>query len=113
MGSCYIDRSRGRTIQAGKIESFKKAVVGVVGVAQPTAATIKTTTPPVAEVLHGVVTPAWNTPIDNSCNTCTTPAVANETIGAQGQTTPTTATTPISGSNPEFGFNPVENRVTL
>jgi hypothetical protein len=102
LGSCYMDRGRARSIQAEKISSFKKAVAGVVGVASLTVATKKTTTPPVAEVLQGVVVPGVGNGTNNTYNTCTMPAVVDKTFVPQGQTTPTT---PISEDNPEFDFN--------
>jgi phage/plasmid primase-like uncharacterized protein len=105
LGFCFMDRCRARSIQAEKISSFKKAVVGVVAVAFPTVPRDCTTTPPVAGLLQGVVAPYEATPADNTYYTCTTPAVVTESLVAVRQTTPTTATTPVSGNNPVFDFN--------
>jgi hypothetical protein len=114
LGSCSMDRSRARSVTADRISSFKKAVEAV---ARPTATTTKTTTPPVAKLSQGVVAPDEATPADNSYNTCTTPAVVDESVVPQGQTIPTTATTPAPGYNPKIDCNdpnfPDEDRVEI
>jgi len=99
LGSCWMNKRRARKVPRGKIESFKKAVVGVVAVASPYKEREKPITPAVAQVLSGVVAPSCATPETTPDNSTTTSAVVEKSLEIQEPTTATTAATPVPGDN--------------